>query len=192
VSKTGLWVWLLAVAASLSLAVPAAAASDTDLISIGGGIFDQDIIDPDIGFLDVSETDSKDEAADFRLEYRFGTSLVPFIEPYAKLKPWVGAEFTSDGAVYGAGGVLLDVPIGPFVFTPSFGAGLYSNGAGKDLGSVLEFRTQFEVGYQFENQSRFSLSYSHISNAEISDTNPGANILSLYYHLPSSWLFGGK
>lgn len=191
VSRIGGSLRLLMITMALAMGTTAALAEDDpDLFSIGAGFYDQGFIDPNIGFLDVSETDNREEAADFRLEYRFGNSLVPFIDPYAKLKPWIGAEFTSDGAVYGVGGVLLDVPVGPFVFTPSFGAGLYADGAGKDLGSVLEFRTQFEVGYQFENQSRFSLSYSHISNADISDTNPGTNILSLYYHLPSSWIFG--
>lgn len=171
-------------------AVTPAAAADPDLISVGGGLYDQGLIDPNIGFLDVSETDNRKEAADFRLEYRFGTSLLPFTEPFAKVKPWIGAEATSDGAVYGVGGILIDVPIGPFVFTPSFGAGLYADGGGKDLGSALEFRTQLELGYQFENQSRFSVSYSHISNANISETNPGSNIMSVYYSVPASWLLG--
>ena len=140
-------------------------------------------------FYQIAEV-GNDKAVDFRAEYRFGTSLLPLIEPYAKLKPWAGAEATSDGALYGLGGILIDVPLGPIRFTPSFGAGLYSNGNGKDLGSPIEFRTQLELGYQFENQSRFSLGYSHISNANISTTNPGTNMLSLYYHLPAGWLFG--
>ncbi len=164
--------------------------SETALISVGLGLWDQGFLDPDIGFLDVSETDNRDEAADFRLEYRFGTSLVGFIEPYAQVRPFVGAEATSDGSVYGLGGILVDVPLGPFVFTPSFGAGLYAQGGGKDLGSPLEFRSQLEFAYEFENKSRFSVGYSHISNAGISDTNPGTNIVSMYYHVPSDWIIG--
>ena len=180
----------LVVAGALALPPVSMAEDDIDRISFGVGLWDQDIIDPNIGFLDVSDSDNREEAADFRLEYRFGKSLLEFIEPYAKLKPWVGAEATSDGSLYGVGGILIDVPLGPFVFTPSFGAGLYAQGDGKDLGSVLEFRSQLEVGYEFENQSRFTVGYSHISNADISETNPGTNILSVYYHIPSSWILG--
>ena len=129
---------------------------------------------------------------DFRAEYRFGISLLPGIESWGKLKPWVGVEATSDGAVYGVGGILLDVPLGPFVFTPSFGAGYYSNGGGKDLGYPLEFRTQLELGYVFENKSRVSLAYSHISNANLGETNHGANMISIYYHVPVGLLFAQK
>jgi hypothetical protein len=174
----------------VAMASPALAEDDPSLISIGGGLYDQTTINPGFLFLRVSPNDKHVQAADFRAEYRFGASLLPIIEPYAKLKPWVGGEATSDGAVYGVGGILVDVPLGPFVFTPSFGTGLYSSGSGKYLGSPIEFRSMVELGYQFENQSRFSLGYSHISNANITVTNPGTNILSVYYHVPTNWLFG--
>ncbi|MEI8397501.1 MAG: acyloxyacyl hydrolase [Rhodospirillaceae bacterium] len=180
----------LALFATLGAAVPASATDDPARFSFGGGQYDQTAINPGFLFLKVSRGDSHKPAADFRTEYRFGTSLISAIEPYAKMKPWVGAEVTSDGAVYGAGGILFDIPVGPIVFTPSFGPGLYSPGAGKKLGSPIEFRTMLEVGYEFENQSRFSLGYSHISNANITTLNPGSNILSVYYHVPASWILG--
>lgn len=181
---------LVALVGAVAAVSPAAAGDDPSLFSFGAGQYDQTAINPGIVFLKVSDKDKHKQAVDFRGEYRFGTSLIPAIEPYAKLKPWVGAEATSDGAVYGVGGILFDVPLGPILFTPSFGAGLYSNGAGKNLGSPLEFRTMIELGYEFDNQSRFSVAYSHISNANISQTNPGSNILSVYYHVPSKWLLG--
>ena len=53
----------------------------------------------------------------------------------------------------------------------------------------VEFRSQVELGYQFENQSRLSLAFSHISNAELGDDNPGTEVLNLYYHLPLDLLF---
>ena len=69
--------------------------------------------------------------------------------------------------------VMLDVYLGRrFVVTPSFAAGLYAEGGGKDLGHVLEFRSQIEVAYRFEDRSRLGLSFSHISNASISSTTP--------------------
>jgi len=170
--------------------MPAFAADDQPLISIGGGVYDQTYVNPGLAFLKVSSNDKHMTTADFRAEYRFGTSLVSAIEPYAKLKPWVGAEVTGQGGLYGVGGILVDVPLGSFMFTPSFGTGLYSPGAGKVLGSVVEFRSQIELGYEFENQSRFSAAYSHISNANITQTNPGTNMISVYYHLPAAWLLG--
>jgi len=188
--KTKALLACLGVLGAVTAASPAMAQDDPSRISIGIGQYDQTLLNPGIAFLKVSDKDRHTQAVDFRGEYRFGTSLISAIEPYAKLKPWMGAEATSDGAFYGLGGILVDVPLGPFVFTPSFGTGLYSSGSGKKLGSTIEFRSMVELGYEFENQSRFSLGYSHISNAGITTTNPGSNILSVYYHVPSSWLLG--
>ena len=88
------------------------------------------------------------------------------------------------------GGILLDVVLGDhFYLSPSAGVGYYHEGGGRDLGSVLEFRTQFEAGYRFENRSRLGLAFSHISNASIGSSNPGTEILTLYYHMPFDWIF---
>ena len=164
------------------------AADDVSLFSISAGYYDQTLVNPGVGFLRVSPDKSEHQSAvDFRGEYRFGNSLLSGLESWAKLKPWIGVEGTSRGAVYGVGGVLLDVPIGSFVFTPSFGAGLYSKGQGKDLGFPIEFRSQLELGYVFENQSRFATAYSHISNANLGATNHGTNMISVYYHIPATW-----
>ena len=183
----------LAVLGVLAAAIPARAADDAPLLSFSLGYYDQTFVNPGFLFLRVSPDKSKhNEAADFRGEYRFGISLLPGIESWAKLKPWIGVEATSDGAVYGVGGILLDVPLGRFVLTPSFGAGMYANGGGKDLGYPIEFRTQLELGYAFDNQSRLSLAYSHISNANIGESNHGSNMISLYYHVPVGWLFGRR
>jgi hypothetical protein len=191
VSKKALAAGFLALTSALGLWSSAArAGDDPSLFSFGAGLYDQRSINPGVIFLRVSSEDKKYEAGDFRFEYRFGKSLISAIEPYAKLKPWIGGEVTTDGAVYGVGGILFDVPLGPIMFTPSFGTGLYSGGGGKDLGSPIEFRSQVELGYQFDNQSRFSVGYSHISNAGITQQNPGSNIMSVYYHVPASWLLG--
>ena len=75
------------------------------------------------------------------------------------------------------------------VLTGSFAPGLWSEGSGKDLGHVVEFRSQVELGYQFENQSRLSVAFSHLSNAGLDDDNPGTEVLNLYYHIPLDVLF---
>ena len=129
-----------------------------------------------IGYYDINKQDNT--AADFRLEYRHG-------EKFWIFKPWVGVEATSDGAFYGAAGILIDVFLGDrVVLTPSFGAGYYADGGGKDLGHEIEFRSQIELGYRFDNRARLSLAFSHISNASIGDENPGVEILNVYYSLP--------
>jgi len=125
----------------------------------------------------------ENQAADFRLEYRHG-------DDFLFLKPWGGVEVTTDGSVWGGIGVLVDITFfDSLVLTGSFAPGLWAEGDGLDLGHVVEFRSQVELGYQFENQSRLSLSFSHTSNANLDDTNPGVEVLSVYYHLPLDVLF---
>ena len=154
---------ILAFAISLSAAVPARA-QDPSFLTFGAGYYD------------INKQD--DTAVDFRLEYRHG-------EKFWIFKPWVGVEATSDGAFYGAAGILIDVFLGDrVVLTPSFGAGYYADGDGKDLGHEIEFRSQIELGYRFDNRARLSLAFSHISNASIGDENPGVEILNVYYSLP--------
>ena len=139
------------------------------------------VISGGIGWYDFNLSD--DEAVDFRLEYRHG-------EDFLWLKPWGGVEVTTDGSVWGGIGVLVDVTFfDSVVLTGSFAPGLWAEGGGKDLGHVVEFRSQVELGYQFENQSRLSLAFSHISNADLDSHNPGTEVLNLYYHLPLDALF---
>ena len=134
-----------------------------------------------LGYYDIRARD--DTAADFRLEYRSDLALWIF-------RPWIGLEATSDGAVYGLGGFLADIPLGPRVrLTPSLGAGAYHQGDGKDLGHPVQFRSQIELAYRFEDGQRLALAFSHISNASLSNQNPGTEILTLYYMVPFDLLF---
>jgi len=167
-AKAGLAAGLLAVVLGgwLGAAPAARAADDGDPAYIALGA----------GWYDMNKQDA--QAADFRLEYRHDQKLWIF-------KPWAGIEATSDGAVFGLAGLLVDVHLGEhFVLTPSAGVGAYANGGGKDLGGTLEFRTQIEIGYRFDDLSRFSLAFSHISNASLDDKNPGTEIATIYYHIP--------
>jgi lipid A 3-O-deacylase len=134
-----------------------------------------------VGWYDILEGD--DDAVDFRLEYRHG-------DDFLWLKPWAGAEVNTDGSVWGGVGVLIDITFfDNIVLTGSFAPGLWAEGDGKDLGHVVEFRSQIELGYQFENQSRLSVGFSHLSNAGLGDDNPGTEVLNLYYHLPLDVIF---
>ena len=74
--------------------------------------------------------------------------------------------------------------------TGSFGAGYYAEGGGTDLGHEIEFRSQIEVAYRFDDRSRLGLAFSHISNASIGDTNPGVEVLNDYYSIPLTRFLG--
>jgi len=165
----------LIVTACLALALGAAtpaAADDPDFISFG------------VGYFDFDKNDNYD-AADFRLEYRSDWKFLYLF------KPWVGAHATSDGALFGGAGVLIDVFFGRRVIvTGSFGPGFYHDGDGKDLGHTIEFRSMIEAGYRFDDRSRLTAQLSHLSNASLGNDNPGVNILGLYYHVPVSKIFG--
>ncbi len=161
---------LLLVLAAVAGAPGRARADDPALVSLG------------LGYYDINR--QSDEAVDFRLEYRHGEKLWIF-------KPWVGVEGTSDGAVYAAAGILLDIFFGRRVaITGSFGAGYYEEGNGKDLGHEIEFRSQIEIAYRFDDRARLGLAFSHISNASLGDINPGVEILNLYYSIPLTRLLG--
>ncbi|WP_207481525.1 acyloxyacyl hydrolase [Arenibaculum pallidiluteum] len=178
----------LATLAAPLLAAPAQAQQSPAQLSFGIAHFDQHWLDPNAGFLDSSESDDRFETVDFRAEYRYAP--VWTYGGWAGLRPFVGIEATADAAVYGLGGVALDLKLGPVIVTPSFGAGLYHDGDGKDLGSILEFRSMIEVGYEFTSGYRVSVQFSHISNGGITDTNPGANVVGAYLHVPFSALTG--
>jgi len=127
-----------------------------------------------VGYFDINDNQ---DAVEFRAEWRFK-------KLFWKIHPFVGLMGTTDKAVYGYGGIALDWKLGKFVLTPSFAAGAYTDGDGKDLGHTIEFRSALEVAYQFENRHRLGLIFYHLSNASIGDTNPGTEVLSLGYSIP--------
>jgi len=149
-----------------------------------------------LGIYDVKIDGSKEnQATDFRYEYRSDNSLLdigPKEDNFFFLKPFFGLEFTSDSASYFLTGIYFEDNLGElleskknkFFFTPSFGAGIYGNGSGKKLGNDLQFRTSFEVSYELKNKNRIGVSFSHISNANLGDKNPGVEILSFSYQVP--------
>ena len=122
---------------------------------------------------------------------RFGASLVPAIEPYASVRPWLGTERTATRNSFGVGGVLVDVPLGNFVFTPSFGGGRYSENDGRAQVTAMQYRSSLALGYHFEDQSRLSLDYSHTTTSAQAFGGPvSGNALSFTYRIPASKLLG--
>lgn len=148
-----------------------ARADDPDFLSFGAGYFDFNR--------------RKDEGAEFRLEYRSDYKLW-------HLKPFVAAAGATGGHGFFGAGVLLDIYFGRrLVVTPSFAPHLYVGGDSKlDLDYPLQFRSQLEIAYRFDDRSRLGLAISHYSNASLGDTNPGTETLTVYYSVPFDKLFG--
>jgi len=91
------------------------------------------------------------------------------------LQPVTGLMLTADNAAYFYSGFQVQSDGGPLKFTPSFTPGLYSEGDGKDLGHVIEFKTELQISFEISSNSELGFSYNHISNASLGDKNPGAN-----------------
>ena len=91
------------------------------------------------------------------------------------LSPITGALITADSAAYVYTGVEAQYKIGSLNFNPSFAPGLYHEGNGKDLGHVVEFKTELQISFDMSENSQFGFSYNHLSNASLGSKNPGAN-----------------
>jgi len=97
------------------------------------------------------------------------------------LSPITGGFVTENAALYAYTGVEWNFDIGPLNFTPSFAPGLYGEGDGKDLGHVLEFKSEVQVSLNLSDSSHLGMSYNHISNASLGTKNPGANSYMLNF-----------
>ena len=91
------------------------------------------------------------------------------------LSPITGALITSDNAGYIYTGVQAQYKIGLLNITPSFTPGLYHEGNGKDLGHMLEFKSEVQLSLDLSKNTELGFSYNHLSNASLGDKNPGAN-----------------
>ena len=94
---------------------------------------------------------------------------------FGNLSPISGAMFTADNAGYIYTGVQAQYKIGALNFTPSFTPGLYHEGNGKDLGHLIEFKSEVQISLNLFDNSQLGMSYNHISNASLGNKNPGAN-----------------
>ena len=91
------------------------------------------------------------------------------------ISPITGAMITTDNASYVYTGIQVQYKFGNINFTPSFTPGLYNEGDGKDLGHVVEFKSELQFSLDLFKNSELGFSYNHISNASLGDKNPGAN-----------------
>ena len=125
------------------------------------------------GTFDVIDEEGDDQTSLFGIEHKnpdlFRDTLL------GTFKPITGAFITGDSSVYLYTGIEGQYGVGPLKILPSFSPGYYEKGDGKDLGSVLEFKSEIKVGLDIFENSKLSYSYSHISNNDWGDINPGTD-----------------
>ncbi len=125
----------------------------------------------------------QDKDAVFRGEYRFGAQLF-YIRPIA------GVEVNTSGGVYAYGGFGINLALTDhIVLFPSGAFGYWDRGDGKNLGAHEEFRTGAEIAYRFDDASRIGVTFHHISNAGITQRNPGVEEALLEYSIPLGGIF---
>ena len=86
-----------------------------------------------------------------------------------------GFFLTENQAAYLYTGIQAHYNLGDLDLTPSFTPGLYHEGDGKDLGHVIEFKTEVQFSINTSADTKFGFSYNHVSNASLGSKNPGAN-----------------
>lgn len=144
-----------------------ARAADADMLTVGGGLYDV--------------TDDR-TTSEFRVEYTFGGE---------ELAHFVGAMATGDGAAYVYTGVTVDLELSEnLLMTPNLATGLYSDGDGKRLGHVVQFRSGVTISYRFDNDSRIGVAAHHTSNAGLGSNNQGVETVMLLWSMPVDTLPG--
>ena len=125
------------------------------------------------GTFDVIDKEGDDQTSMIGVEHR-NTDL--FRNTFlGKFAPVTGAFVTGKDSLYFYTGVEGQYDVGPIKISPSFTPGYYEKGSGKDLGSALEFKSEIKVGFDILENSKFGYSYSHISNNDWGNTNPGTD-----------------
>ena len=125
------------------------------------------------GTFDVIDKEGDDKTSLFGIEHKNPDLFRNTI--FGKFSPVSGGFMTGDSSVYLYTGVEAQYGVGPLKILPSFTPGYYEKGNGKDLGSALEFKSEIKLGLDIFENSRLGYSYSHISNNEWGDRNPGTD-----------------
>ena len=126
-----------------------------------------------VGTFDIIDKEGDDKTSLLGIEHK-NPSL--FRNTFlGKFSPVSGGFVTGNNSVYLYTGVEGQYGIGPLKILPSFTPGVYEKGSGKDLGSILEFKSEIKIGFDIFENSQLGFSYSHISNNDWGDTNPGSD-----------------
>lgn len=90
----------------------------------------------------------------------------------------LGLTATEESSAWVYGGARYEFAISSDWFVaPGLAVALYERGDGKDLGQTLQFRSSLEAGRRVSERLRVGLAVYHLSNASMSEVNPGSNSL---------------
>ena len=152
----------------VSLSSTAYARSDLELRAYAG-VFNTD------AWLDNTESDALEVGVEFYLSPLEDTRIAPLI----------GTAANADDASWLYTGVRWGHFLGAgWQAAFSFALTFYNEGDSKPLGSDLEFRSGVEMAYGLEGGHALGAQFYHISNAGISNSNPGNNSLVFFYSIP--------
>ena len=97
------------------------------------------------------------------------------------LSPITGVIITADTAGYIYTGIQAQYKLGSLNLTPSFTPGIYHEGDGKDLGHLIEFKSELQISLDLSKTSELGFSYNHISNASLGDKILGQIVICLIF-----------
>ena len=125
------------------------------------------------GTFDLIDKEGDDQTSLFGVEHKnpnlFRNTIL------GKFSPVSGGFMTGESSVYLYTGIVGQYGIRPLKILPSFTPGFYEKGDGKDLESALEFKSEIKIGFNIFENSKIGYSYSHISNNDMGDGNPGTD-----------------
>ena len=125
------------------------------------------------GTFDTIDKEGDDQATLYGLEHN---NPVLFRDTFVgRFSPITGGFITDKNSIYLYTGVQAQYEIGLLNITPSIAPGYYDAGNGKDLGMALEFKSEIKMSFDISKDSKIGYSYSHISNNDWGDINPGTD-----------------
>jgi hypothetical protein len=104
---------------------------------------------------------------------------------WKSIRPLAGVLTSSSGGAYLYTGIVADIPLpGGLRLSPGFAPGVVLATGDRDLGSPIEFRSSIELSLAPVDRLRLGLGLTHISNAHLSQHNPGVELLTFSVALP--------
>lgn len=136
-------------------------------------------------FIGTVDTFRDNQDTQYGAEYEFGTGFTRY-----NFKPAIGLIRTREQSHFLYASInrtskFTGADTG-LALAFSLGSGLYMHGGGEDtdLGSWFELRSSAGLLWLFSDETRLGVHFAHLSNASVSETNPGTEMITFTYELP--------
>jgi len=147
-------------------------------------------VQPDTSFFGLS-VGMYDPFTHGRQAASLGMQFEPSVKIAGVIQPLFGALATTNGALYGYGGVGIPFNIAPhWRLMPSVAVGAYKRGGGVDLDSTVIYRAGAELAYIFDNKSRLGLNVHVLTNGTSLGRDDRTEVIGLAYTAPFELLSG--